>query len=113
MALVGIYGVMGFVVAQRRQEIGVRMALGASAAGVLKHVLLGGTRLIVLGVAVGTVVAIATSRTLSGMLFGLSPSDPVTFLIVTALLGLVALGACYVPARRASRVDPMGALRVD
>ena len=113
VALVGIYGVMGFVVAQRRQEIGVRMALGASSAGVLKHVLLGGTRLIVLGVAVGTVVAIATSRTLSGMLFGLSPSDPVTFLIVTMLLGLVALGACYIPARRASQVDPMGALRVE
>ncbi|MFB3112873.1 MAG: ADOP family duplicated permease, partial [Gemmatimonadales bacterium] len=113
VALVGIYGVMGFVVAQRRQEIGIRMALGASSAGVLKHVLLGGTRLIVLGVAVGTVVAIATSRTLSGMLFGLSPSDPVTFLMVTMLLGLVALGACYIPARRASQVDPMGALRVE
>ncbi len=113
VALVGIYGVMGFVVAQRRQEMGVRMALGASSAGVLKHVLLGGTRLIVLGVAVGTVVAVVTSRVLSGMLFGITPGDPITFSSVTALLVLVALGACYIPARRASRVDPMGVLRVD
>ena len=113
VALVGIYGVMSFVVAQRKHEIGVRMALGASSAGVLKHVLLGGTRLIVLGVTVGTVVAIATSRTLSVMLFGITPGDPITFSSVSALLALVALVACYAPARRASRVDPMGALRVD
>ena len=113
VALVGIYGVMGFVVAQRTQEIGVRMALGASAVGVLQQTLRRGAGLIAIGLALGTVAAFATSRVLSGMLFGVTAEDPVTFLGVTTFLAAVALGACYLPARRASRVDPMEALRQD
>lgn len=113
VALVGIYGVMGFVVAQRNQEIGVRMALGASAGGVLRHVLLGGAWLIGTGLAFGTIAAVATSRVLEGMLFGVTPADPVTFLTVTVGLACVALGACYLPAMRASRVDPLEALRTE
>jgi putative ABC transport system permease protein len=113
VALVGVYGVMGFVVGERTQEIGVRMALGADASGILHQVLWRGAGLVGAGLALGTVVAFATSRVLSGMLFSLSVTDPATIAAVTALLAAAALGACYRPARRASRVDPMDAMRQD
>jgi putative ABC transport system permease protein len=104
---------MGFVVAQRKQEIGVRIALGASTVGILKHILQRGVGLVGIALALGTMVAVASSRVLSGMLFGISAVDPMTFLGATVLLGAVALGACYAPARRASRVDPLEALRTE
>ncbi|MEE8115946.1 MAG: FtsX-like permease family protein, partial [Gemmatimonadales bacterium] len=113
VSIVGIYGVMSFVIAQRTQEIGVRMALGATARGVLGQALAGGGRLIVVGMTIGTAAALAASRVLAGMLFDITATDPATFVGVTSLLAVAALTASYLPARRASLVDPMEALRVD
>jgi putative ABC transport system permease protein len=113
LALVGIYGVMAFVVAERTHEIGLRMALGAEESGVLRHVLGQGLKLTVAGLAIGVVGAIAATRVIRAMLFGVGATDPVTYGVVVLALGAVALLACYVPARRASRVDPLVALRAD
>jgi putative ABC transport system permease protein len=113
LALVGIYGVMAFAVAQRRHEIGVRMALGARRAQVLGEVLRQGGGLISAGVVFGVVGALAASRSLTSMLFSVSPLDASTYAAVAALIAVAGLVACYVPARRASRVDPMVALRED
>jgi predicted permease len=110
---VGIYGVVAYAVARRTREIGVRMALGAKAADVLGMVLREGGMLAGAGVALGILGALAASRALSGFLFGVTPYDPAVFVTVPLLLGLVALGACVIPARRASRVDPVVALRTD
>jgi putative ABC transport system permease protein len=111
LAAIGIYGVLAYAVIQRTQEIGIRMALGAQRAQVLALVLRKGVILTTIGVALGLVGAAAATRLLEGMLFGITPLDAKTFAAVSLMFGLVATCACYVPARRATRVDPMVALR--
>ncbi len=113
MALVGLYGVIAFMATQRTQEIGVRMALGASRADILQLILSEGVRLIALGAAVGLVAALALTRVLKSLLFSVSPHDPVSFIAVTILLAFVALLAILVPARAAMKIEPMSALRTE
>jgi putative ABC transport system permease protein len=113
LAAIGLHGVLAHTVAQRSREIGIRMALGARTQDVLVLVLHQGMRLVLIGMAVGLAGALALARLLSGLLFGVTPTDPVTFAVVPLLLATVALAACYLPARRASRVDPMKALRCE
>ncbi len=111
LAAIGIYGVMAYTVALRTQEIGIRMALGAQQKDVLQLVLGQGARIACIGVAIGLAAAAALARLLSSLLFSVSASDPITFVAVAALLVAVALLACYIPARRALRIDPIIALR--
>jgi predicted permease len=113
LATVGIYGVIAYVVGQRTQEIGIRMALGAQRTDVLRLMLWEGTRLALVGVAIGIAGAIALTRLMSKVLYGVSATDPLTFSGVALALMLVAIAACYIPARRATRVDPMRALRTE
>ena len=113
LAAVGIYGVIAYSVAQRTRELGIRIALGAPARGVLALVLRGALVLAAVGVLVGLVGAYALTRFLSAFLFGVGASDPATFAAVSMLLAVVALLASYLPARRATRVDPLAALRAD
>jgi putative ABC transport system permease protein len=113
LASVGIYGVMSYSVTQRLHEMGIRMALGATPHDVLMIVLWQGLRLSLFGVAIGLVVALAIVRMIAAMLYGISATDPFTFVSVSLFLIAVALLGCYMPARRAMRIDPMVALRYE
>ena len=113
LAAVGIYGVISYSVLQQSHEIGIRMALGAGKGDVLKMVVGQGMLLAVFGVAVGLILAFVLSRFLASMVFGVSALDPATFMGVTLLLSAVAFLATYIPAKRATRIDPMIALRYE
>jgi putative ABC transport system permease protein len=113
LAALGIYGVMSYAVSTRTREIGVRMALGARSADVLKMVIGQGFTIVLVGLSLGLVGSIAMTRLMKNILFSVSPGDPATFVSVAALLTAVALAACWIPARKASRVDPMMALRYE
>ena len=113
LSAVGLYSVMAYVVSQRTREVGIRMALGANRADVLKMITVQGMRLAVIGVAIGLVLSLGLARALSSLLIGVSGYDVTTFVIVSTLLVLVALIACYLPARRATKIDPLVALRYE
>jgi putative ABC transport system permease protein len=113
LAVVGIYSVMSYSVSRRTHEIGIRVALGASRADVLALVVRQGLVLALTGSAIGMAGALLLSRLMSSQLYGVSPTDPITFVAVSVLLTLVALAACHIPARRAMQVDPMVALRYE
>jgi ABC-type antimicrobial peptide transport system permease subunit len=111
LAMAGVYGVMAYVVTQRTNEIGLRMALGAGSGNVLRLVVGQGPLLTVAGLAIGLTGAVAATRLLTSMLFEIQPGDPASYAGAASLLAIVALAACYLPARRAIKVDPLVALR--
>jgi putative ABC transport system permease protein len=111
LALVGIYGVISYAVSQRSSEIGLRMALGAQRGDILRLVVGHGLKLTLAGIGIGVAVSLVLTRFLSSLLVGVSPVDPLTFITLMLLFSLVSLSACYIPARRATKVDPMVALR--
>ena len=113
LASVGIYGVISYIAGQRTHEIGIRMALGAKQSDVLRMVLSQAGRMALVGVGIGLIAGLGVMRLMSSLLFGVSTHDPMTFSVVAVLLILVALAACYVPAHRAAKVDPMVALRYE
>jgi ABC-type antimicrobial peptide transport system permease subunit len=113
LAIVGLYGSIAYTVSQRTREIGIRIALGASAVNVSRLVLEDGLRLAAFGLAIGVSVAMASTRALSRLLYDVRPADPATYAAIAVLVAGVALAASYLPARRAARVDPVDALRAD
>jgi predicted lysophospholipase L1 biosynthesis ABC-type transport system permease subunit len=113
VATVGVYGVLSYTMSQRTQEIGIRIALGADATSLTRMVIGEGAKLVGVAVVGGLITSLGAARLLSSQLFGVQPNDPMTFAVVTGVLSSVAIFACYIPARRASRVDPMVALRAD
>ncbi len=113
LGMVGIYGVLAFLVSKRTQEIGIRMALGAQRSDVLWLILREGTKFAVLGIAFGLAGAFLVTRWLSTELYGISAADPITYISVAVVMFLITMFACYVPARRAMQVDPLIALRLE
>jgi putative ABC transport system permease protein len=113
LGVIGIYGVLSFLVARRTREVGIRVALGAQSNDILWLVMKDGLRFAGIGVSAGLISALALSRLLASQLYGVSPADPLTFAAVAAMMSFVTLLACYVPTRRAMRVDPMVALRYE
>jgi putative ABC transport system permease protein len=113
LASIGLYGVLSYVVSQRSRELGLRMALGATSGSVMRIVVVRGLSLTAVGLATGLALAWALTRTLQNLLYGVAAGDPATFAAVAGLLGVIALAACYLPARRASRLDPIAVLRAD
>src|SRR4030095_11600907 len=110
LALTGVYGVMSFVTRQRTHEIGVRVALGAKTHDIATLVLGHGFRLAIIGTVIGVAAAFALTRVMTSLLFGITSSDPATFVVVIVLVPAIALLACYLPARRAMKIDPLVAL---
>src|SRR5262249_30304460 len=111
IATAGVYGVLSYAVGQRTHEIGIRMALGAQASDVLRLVVGQGMRMTLIGALLGLAVALALTRVMQGLLFNVSPTDSATFASITLLLVIVALLASYIPARRATKLDPLMSLR--
>jgi len=113
LAAVGLYGVIAYVVAQRTNEVGIRMALGASGSEILKMFLGETAGLLAIGCSAGGAMSLAAGRAAASLLYGLKPSDPLTFVLAATLLTGVAISASFIPARRAARIDPMVALRYE
>ena len=113
LAAVGLYGVVAYIVTQRTNEIGIRIALGADPRGIQRLVVFQSLRVVLIGLGLGLVGAIAVTGILRSLLYEVKPRDPMTFAVVTLLLVLVALAAAFIPARRAARVDPVLALRAE
>jgi ABC-type antimicrobial peptide transport system permease subunit len=111
VATIGIYGVLSASVSQRTRELGVRIALGATKSNVRRLIVGQGLKLVLSGLVIGLVSALALKRVIGKLLFGVSPTDPRTFLVIALLMIAVALLACWIPARRATKVDPLSALR--